>query len=180
MSLCPYLVHSGKLITTSAWHIFYANNIISACIHSVFPSSVMRLLWISMALNSLLYLNVSLWKLSHNCSWIASGKLFFTHVKNQHKNRVYRPVTFCKSSYLSRDIPPGLYGEHPAAVQTGRRAIYREALESWSWKTPSLGSGARWQTPGNASSTAVYLTYTRCTPVVIATKTGQTDCSALE
>lgn len=35
-----------------------------------------------------------------------------------------------KSAYLAPDIPPGLFGEHPAAVQTGRRAIYQEALGS--------------------------------------------------
>ena len=35
-----------------------------------------------------------------------------------------------ESAYLARDIPPGLCGEHPAAVQTGRRAIYQEALGS--------------------------------------------------
>lgn len=34
------------------------------------------------------------------------------------------------SAYLAQDIPPVLYGEHPAAVQTGRRAIYQEALGS--------------------------------------------------
>lgn len=85
-----------------------------------------------------------------------------------------------KSAYLARDTPPGLCGEHPAAVQTGRRAIYREALGSWSWKTPSLGSGGGWQTPGSALSKAVYLTCTRCIPVVIETKTGQTHHSGLE
>lgn len=34
------------------------------------------------------------------------------------------------AAYLAQDIPPSLYGEHPAAVQTGRRAISREALGS--------------------------------------------------
>lgn len=33
-----------------------------------------------------------------------------------------------KLAYRAQDIPPGLCDEHPAAVQTGRRAIYQEAL----------------------------------------------------
>ncbi len=120
-----------------------------------------------MVLNSLLCLNVNLWKLSFNSSsldWHQKSLLFLLVLKI---NTWGEFMWF----HLARDIPPGLYGERPAAVRTGRRAICREALESWSWKTLSLGSDAEWQTPGSASSTAVYLTCTHCTPTVNEAKT---------
>lgn len=51
------------------------------------------------------------------------------HDENQHSNG-FIAGDLSESAYLAQDIPPGLCGEHLAAVRTGRRAIYREALGS--------------------------------------------------
>lgn len=50
-------------------------------------------------------------------------------LKNQHMNG-FMSSDLSKSAYPAQDIPLGLCDAHPAAVQTGRRAISLEALES--------------------------------------------------
>lgn len=50
-------------------------------------------------------------------------------LKNQHMNG-FMSSDLSKSAYPAQDIPLGLCDAHPAAVQTGRRAISQEALES--------------------------------------------------
>lgn len=71
------------------------------------------------------------WLVFPNNIWIGNRKAFclLPMLKINTQVGLYAS-DFSKSAYLARDIPPGLCDEHPAAVQTGRTAIYREASGS--------------------------------------------------